>query len=320
MKSIMLRPAEPETDFAQIAAWFSILENEPTSERHLKEYFQGARDRISQALAEDDQGRPLGFGWLVRHKARLNLATLYLYVEPHQREQGIGSRLYAELMNSAAGTPLRRIQVKIRDTEAEGQSFAMRHGFVERAHEVEQVLELDSFDDEPFEELLDQLQAEGFQFTSMEALGNTIEAQQKLYALNDGTAMDMPGAPREHVWDTFEEFQEAVCAAPWYKPGGQIIGIDTATGRWAAMCAISCVDSYGDHATLLHLGVDRDYRNRKLGQVVSVLALRYARDVLKAGSVYTYHGAANAPAIAIDNKLGYIQVGGMVTMEKLLNG
>lgn len=320
MKTFVLRPAEPELDFAQIANWFSILENEPTSEHHLIEYYQGARERIDQVLAVDEQGRRLGFGWLIRNKHKQGLASLHLYVEPALRQQGIGGRLYAELMDAAARAAIRQVQVKIRDTEAEGQSFGMRHGFVKRAHEVEQVLEADAFDEEPFEEILAQLRAEGFRFTSMEELGNTPDAQRKLYALNDTAAMGMPGAPQGHVWDTFEEFQQQVCKSTWYQPAGQIIAIDTAADRWVAMCAISCQDRYDAHATVMFLGVDCAYRGRKLAQAVSVLALCYARDGLKAGSVYTYHDTANAPAIAIDTKLGYIRVGGMISMEKKLVG
>lgn len=318
MKTVVLRPAEPEHDFAQIAAWFSILENEPNSERHLKEYFQGARDRIVQVLAEGDQGRRLGFGWLVRDRLKLDLAYLYIYVEPGLRGQGIGSQMYTELLNAAAGTTIRRLTVKVKDTDGEGQTFAGRRGFVKKAHEIEQVLELDAFDDELYEDVIAQLQSEGFQFTSMEELGNTPEAQRKLYVLNDETAMDMPGPTREHAWNSFEEFQQAVCESAWYKPGGQIVAIDTATGKFAAMCAVTCFDAYDSHATILHLGVDQGYRGRNLGQAVSVLALRYARDGLKAGSVYTYHDASNAPAIAIDTQLGYIQVDGMISMEKKL--
>ncbi len=42
-----------------------------------------------------------------------------------------------------------------------------------------------------------------------------------------------------------------------------------------------------DHAYNLHTGVDRFYAGRKLAQAVKVLALRYARDGLKANSVHT---------------------------------
>jgi RimJ/RimL family protein N-acetyltransferase len=150
----------------------------------------------------------------------------------------------------------------------------------------------------------------------MEELGNTEEAQRKLYLLNNTTAMAVPGSDGEPYWDSFEDFQKSVCQSDWYSPGGQFVAIDTANGAWAAMCAISRFDG-NEYANTLHIGVDMPYRGRKLGQAVRVLALRYARDVLKAHSVRTTHNGENLPALAIDRKLGYIQIPGTYLMEKI---
>ena len=75
----------------------------------------------------------------------------------------------------------------------------------------------------------------------------------------------------------------------------------------------------GDYAYNLFTGVDRAYRGRKLAQAVKVLALRYARDVLRVDTVRTHHNAKNAPMIAIDRKLGYVQQPGTYLMEKTLD-
>ena len=72
-------------------------------------------------------------------------------------------------------------------------------------------LNLDTFDDRPYDEIIAKLKGEGFQFTSMEALGNTEEAQRKLYLLNDTTAMEMTVPDGEHSWLSFEDFQKKVC-------------------------------------------------------------------------------------------------------------
>jgi len=147
-------------------------------------------------------------------------------------------------------------------------------------------------------------------------LGDTEETQRKLYALNDSTDMDVPGRNGEHSWSSFEDFQKTVCQMDWYKPGGQMVIIDTAAGEWVAMSAIS---RFGDHAYNLHTGVDRRYRGRKLAQAVKVTALRYARDVLKVSAVHTDHNTMNQPMIAIDRKFGYIEVPGNFIMQKILS-
>ncbi|MCK7481789.1 MAG: GNAT family N-acetyltransferase [Candidatus Moduliflexus flocculans] len=65
-----------------------------------------------------------------------------------------------------------------------------------------------------------------------------------------------------------------------------------------------------DYAYNLHTGVDKRYRGRKVAQAVKVLALRFARDVLKVGEVRTNHNSQNDPMIAIDRKFGYVQTHG----------
>jgi RimJ/RimL family protein N-acetyltransferase len=97
----------------------------------------------------------------------------------------------------------------------------------------------------------------------------------------------------------------------------QMVAIDTATGAWVAMSAITRLEG-NDYAYNLFTGVDKLYRGRRLAQAVKVLALRYARDVLKANTVRTHHNIKNAPMIAIDRKLGYTQLPGTYLLEKIL--
>ena len=141
--------------------------------------------------------------------------------------------------------------------------------------------------------------------------------QRKLFILNDSTSITDPGSDGEHPWATFEDFQERVCRSDWYKPGGQMVVIDTANGAWAAMSAITRFEG-ADYAYNLFTGVDMPYRGRKLAQAVKVLALHYARDVLEVHSVRTHHMAKNLPMIAIDRKLGYTLLPGTYLMEKAI--
>jgi RimJ/RimL family protein N-acetyltransferase len=141
--------------------------------------------------------------------------------------------------------------------------------------------------------------------------------QRKLYILNDTAASTTPGTEEEHPWASFEDFQKSVCQSDWYKPGGQIVAIDTSNGAWAAMSAITRMEG-NDYAYNLFTGVDGAYRGRKLGQAVKVLALRYARVILKTNKVHTHHNTKNLPMIAIDRKFGYIQMRGTFLMEKIL--
>ena len=317
MRPILLRPADPDRDFAQLAAWFSTLEDEPSTESGLKNWYHKHRDRIIHIVAEDDQGQPLGFYWATRDRSDPTLQTFYLFVRPEQRGQGLGRRLYGDLLRAVKEARTTRLRINIWDSCTEGLAFATRRGFIERRHQIAMALDLDTFDDRPYDAIIARLTAEGFRFTSMQELGNTEEAQHKLYLLNDAAAADTPGTDGEHPWSSFEDFQTSVCRSDWFKPDGQIVAIDTTAGAWVAMSAITRLEG-NDYAYNLFTGVDRLYRGRKLAQAVKVLALRYARDVLQVDTVRTHHNIKNAPMIAIDLKLGYTHLPGTYLLEKPL--
>jgi len=321
VSTFVLRPAEPERDFEQLAAWFSILEDETTTESELQEYYNTQRERITQKVADavkhdagHQRGELLGFYWAALDQLQSGQATFFLFVKSEARGQGIGRRLYEDMALAMEAARIRKLRVSVSGACHQDQSFAERRGFVERARSMAMALNLDAFDDRPYDAIIARLQAEGFQFTSMAALGNTEEAQRKLYLLNETTGMEILGADGAPSWASFEDFQQRVCRLAWYRPDGQMVVIDETTGDWAAMSAISRFD---DYAYNLHTGVDKRYRGRKLAQAVKVLALRYARDVLKVNTIRTHHNSRNLPMIAIDCKFGYVQISEAVLMEKL---
>jgi len=319
MNTIILRHADPERDFGQIAELFTVEQNDPTTETGLRSDHEAHRERILRLMvAEDEQGELLGFNWITRNRSDPKQATLYLIVKATHSGQGVGRRLYEDSEQAARAGQITQLETGVRDDRPRCRSFADRNGFSEQRHSIGMTLDLGNFDDGPYDATIARLQAEGFQFTSMEALGNTEETQRKLHALNDTAASETPGSEGSHPWLDFEDFQKKVCQAGWYRPAGQMVVIDTATGTWAAMSAITRFKGT-DHAYNLFTGVDKRYRGRKLGQAVKVLALRYARDVLKVDTVRTNHNAQNDPMIAIDRKFGYVKTPGIFVMVKKLD-
>jgi RimJ/RimL family protein N-acetyltransferase len=308
-----LRPAEPERDFRQIAAWFSSFEEQPTTPGELHELYGKYRAHLRVMVAEDELGTSAGFSWLRFQPP--STASLSLFVTPELRRQGIGTRLFEDQERSVRRDGAKTMSAFIPDTDLGSRVFFEQRGFREKRHIINMRLDLDAFDDRPYQVLIDDLQKAGFRFTSMEELGDGENARRKLYALNESTDRDVPGTKGERSWDSFEDFQDSVCRSDWYKPGGQMVVIEHATGIWVAMSAIT--QFYG-YAYNLHSGVDRRYRGRKLAQAVKVCALRYARQVLKVTEVRTQHNTFNLPMLAIDRKLGYVEHPGTFLMVKLL--
>jgi GNAT superfamily N-acetyltransferase len=324
MKNIHLRPTSPDKDFADIALLISSQEDDPTTTAALREDYEQHKDSVIGLMtAEDGQGQLLGFYWAYRDKVEPQRLSFYLVVKPEHRRQGAGRLLYEDMLKVIKASLAKQLRTSVLDTSPESRGFAERRGFSEIRHQIGMELDLEAFDDSPYEAILDRLKGEGFRFTSMAELGNKEEAQRKLYALNDAASASTPGQGGEHAWASFEDFQKSVCGSDWYMPGGQIIAIDATTGAWAGMSAITRkAPGTGvqgrAYAYNLFTGVDLPYRGRKLGQAVKVLALRYARSNLDTQIVRTHHNTKNLPMIAIDTKFGYRLISGAYLMEKSL--
>ncbi len=315
---INLEAAIPERHFAAIAALINTQETEPNTASTLSEWYQQHQeDGAWFNVATTPQGQVVGFNGIYRSNLNLDAYySIYLIVDEGARKHGVGSLLYNDLLRHAAGVRAGTLRARVRDTSQESEGFATRRGFILKKHSIEMMLELAKWNDSPYEPIIQALKAQGFDFTSIAKQGDTQEARQKLFILNNDAAATDPGSDGIAPWASFEEFNRDVCGSSWYHPDGQIVAIDSTTGNWAAMSAITIFEG-ADHAYNLFTGTDVRYRGRKLAQAVKTLALRKARQY-GIGSVRTSHNSENEAMIAIDKKLGYIRTPGVLIMEKEL--
>jgi RimJ/RimL family protein N-acetyltransferase len=316
MPSITLHPIDPDRDLGEIASLLSTYNDEVTTEAELKEEYIRDKERINQQGAYDEEGNLAGFYWTSNSHLEEGRVYANLIVKPEYRHAGVGHHLAVHMEKTLSSQPTKRLRLTVLDTDPAYKSFAEMRGYTALQHLIGMELDLDKFGERHYQEIINRLKDNGFKFTSMEALGNTEEAQRKLYQLNDTASSETMGGLGEHSWASFEDFQKRVCQSDWYIPGGQIVVIDTATGVWAAMSAITRLQGT-DYAYNLFTGVDWYYRGRQLAQAVKATALCYARDVLKVRTVRTHHNTDNLPMIHIDRKFGYVDLPGHYTMEKV---
>jgi L-amino acid N-acyltransferase YncA/RimJ/RimL family protein N-acetyltransferase len=316
--SITLQPANPARHFAAIARLINTQESEPNTAETLTEWYnKQLADGIEFTAAISPEGKTLGFSGLYR--SFLNLEryySTYLIVDKGTRGCGLGGRLYDHLLTQARECKAHTLRARVRDNCEEALRFATKRGFLVKKHSIEMMFDLKKWDESRYEPILHALQVEGFHFTNIAELGDTQEAQRKLYKLNNEASATDPGSDGIAPWASFEEFEKDVCSSYWYHPDAQIIAIDTYTGEWAAMSAITVLEA-ADHAYNLFTGTDIRYRGRKLAQAVKALALRKAR-TFGVDTVRTSHNSENEAMIAIDTKLGYVHTPGTLIMEKEL--
>lgn len=275
---------------------------EPVSAADLEDWQKRTpAERVQRrSVALDGQGHLVGFNdtgrdpWKIAGKFWLDVI-----VDPATREQGLGTRLYADALAFAKREGATLLEAEVRDHLPESLRFARKRGFEIERHLFEATLDLVGFDETRFVDVIESIEASGLRFTNLAGLGETRETQYQLYELNRRSALDIPG--RDQTFAPFEQFQQNVFAAPWYRADGQIIALDGA--RWVGMTAIGYFPATNSVYNMI-TGVDRTYRGRGLALALKLLAARRAR-AYGAEYMRTNNDSENAPILAVNRKLGY---------------
>jgi GNAT superfamily N-acetyltransferase len=299
---IAIRQAEPAADFPRIAELLSGYEPEPVSVEQLWEWERRMpAGRIRQRLvAVDSNGAIAGYGY-IDHETwmRPDRFELWALVDPARRGAGIGAALYDHGLQLALAHGAASFASETRDDDPASLRFAERRGYRIDRHTFESTLDLTVFDEQRFAGAVEAAEAAGIRFFTMADLGDTAEARRKLYDLNRRTALDNPSA--DGTFPPFEEFQQFVFGASWYRADGQILAADGE--RWVGIAAVAHYPERNS-AYNAFTGVERDYRGRGLAHALKLLAVRCAQ---RYGAAYirTNNDSQNAPMLAINRKLGY---------------
>ena len=324
-----LRPPVPEKDIADLvptafqihaSTWFgsdSFLE--ATSEASMADAFaQGMSDpKHRWRVAQDAQGTVLGHSQLYQEPWSTGTSyVLNITVKTDKRNRGVGSALYDDALAHSRQNGAQRLNTLAAEHNRAALRFAFKRGFVQMTQHLAFELDLTRFDASRFDGLTDFVGQSGVRITSVAEFGDSEDARRKLFQVNAwSAALDLPGVKDEPAWDSFEQFNEAVCASSWYQPEGQIVAIDTQTNEWMGMAATT-VNANG--ASNLHTGIDRRYRHNPLiGQALKLASIQYAK---RKGATRLRDDCISRDAtnLAINYMMGYEIKAGIVYLERTL--
>ena len=270
-------------------------------------------------VAQNKDGAVIGYTSLVRHGWNPpDTRDLRLVVEPSTRRQSVGQALWLDALSHCHQHNVTELTTAVGDNRPSDIKFALDRQFVEVTNRVNFKLDLTRFDVRHFTGVRERVATLGIRITNMGELGNTEEAQRRLYQVNSWcAALDLPGVKDEPAWDSWEQFRQAVCASWWYQPDGQFVAIDTRTGEWVGMCAVTANVRSGG-ADVLHSGVDRRYRrNPVIGQALKLAAIEYCKEQ-GCTILGDNHDMRDAPNIALDFAMGFERLPGWILMKKRL--
>jgi GNAT superfamily N-acetyltransferase len=299
---ISFRPANLATDAPWLAHLLSLTTPEPLTAEQVRERWQPAdgETRFTN-VALNDQGQAVGMAD-VGHEAWMKPGhiRLTLVVAPEWRNQGIGTRLFAEGIRFAQAQGASRLESAVRDNTPEALRFAEHRGYRVDRHSFESALDLTSFDERPFVSALERARAGGLRFFSLADLAPVTEQlERRLYDLNRVTGLDNPS--NNDFFPPYEEFRKFVFEASWFRADGQILVADGE--QWVGLAAVAFYPE-ANYAYNAFTGVERAYRGRGLAYALKLLAIRRAQQV-GARYIRTNNDSRNAPMLAINRKLGY---------------
>lgn len=308
---ITLRPCNPQTDLARIAELYNTANPEPiTAERAAEWESHVPEGAVRQyQLAVDATGAVVGYGdcWHYPHMVKSKF-MVEIVVDPPCRRQGIGTLLYRSALDYSQENGATGLETKVRDHEPESRHFAEARGFAVDRQIFESTLDLTTFDETPFADVLESVRSQGIRFFSLAETGNTEMNQRRLYDLNRRNVLDIPGS--DGTFQRFEDFEKNVFGASWFRPEGQILAADGE--RWVGLSAVGYFPQTNS-AYNMFTGVEREYRGRHLALALKLLANRFAHS-LGAAYVRTNNDSQNAPILAVNRKLGYVPQPGYYRM------
>jgi GNAT superfamily N-acetyltransferase len=300
---IQCRPIEV-SDAARAAELINLEAREPISSKQMRERLAsstGDAGDVYRVLAVTDGGRAIGYGHMVRHGwLEPGLYWMHITVDPATRHQHVGTQLYERLRAFGAQHGCTTLRGEVREQLPGSLAFAERVGFGIERHIVESTLDLESFDEARFAGVVDRVAAASIRFFTMADAGDTLEARQRLHALERTVARDVPGGSEMSI-RPFETFLAEVCDSPRYLADAQVLAADL--DQWVG-CAETEFEAEGHFMYNGITGVLPAYRGRHIALALKLLAIRSAQ-AHSVRYLRTNNDSANAPMLAVNRELGY---------------
>ena len=238
--------------------------------------------------------------------------VLAVAVEPEQRNEGLGAKLYKLAETVAVEGRAEQMWVQTAEGDRVSEQFAERRGYKKNFFIQDLKIDLAAYDSTPFEGFVREAEESGIRFVPYSHFEDSEENRRKLYELNATVERDVPNVGRDG-FASFETWQRRTMEASWYDAEGQILAIDG--DRWVGIGAVGKFSS--DLCLNTITGVLREYRGRKLGVALKVLGIEYAKRV-GAREIHTQNHGTNQAMLAINARIGYKQEPGWNFWERVI--
>lgn len=308
------RPLNLDTDAADMARIHNVATIEPVTAQTIIDYWTLRKDEFRVTmLAFDGNGTAAGYRDVER-EAWMPPGRFWfkVVVAPAFRHRRLGAQMFEDALCIAREQGATHLESSVLEADPDAFQFAQKRGFEIEHHAFVSSLDLRTFDEHCFDDLLKRVQANGFRFFSLAEAGLTEENKHKLYEVNRSSALDNPG--NNGIFPDFYTFSKNVYEASWFRADTQIIAAHD--DDWVGLSAIG-VYTEDDYAYNAYTGVLREYRGHGLAQALKLQTILLARSE-GVHSVRTNNDSKNAPMLAVNRKLGYKPEAGIYHLLRTL--
>jgi GNAT superfamily N-acetyltransferase len=233
-------------------------------------------------------------------------------VHPEHERRGIGRQLLERIEGTARQWGAADLRTWAEEDRARSIRFLEAAGYEEADREWRSTLDLTTFDPGAWSATLDRLAESGVKIVSFAELqGGQDGWLEDLYDLYSAVESDVPAAVPLHA--VARQDWEAITLGRRMLPEGFLIAIDDE--GMIGLTEPQRVDD-DEHAIAQELtGVARRARGRGVATALKAAAAIWAK---QAGytSIRTYNAQANAPMLAVNDKLGFTRDHGSIEFRK----
>lgn len=312
---IHIRDVRYPDDFPIIAAVISAEMVDWTVTPEELANAHAARDPrfLKIALLAEVGGEAVGFGGVahIPYMHREGRFELNLRVPPDWQGRGVGKALYDALMARLEPLGPRELITEVWEALPRPRRFLEERGFRSVWRRVDSALDVRGFDFAPYQQLEERALAEGFRIVTFSELAHDTDRERKLHALDFALLQDMPyGETQTEI--PLEQFIRETIHAPGFLPEACFIAL-----RGEEWVGYSNLLDNDDFYAIQMTGVLAPWRGRGLATLLKLRGVQYSL-AHGARELRTTNDEVNRPMFAINQKMGFKEVGATLRYKKMI--
>ena len=316
---VTIRPLKlGPTDYARYVRLHSLVEpDHPTTLEDAEKTIKGRDPKLEHAhyFAELD-GEVVGYARYSQLRDRYHPQTFSLHVRTHPawRRRGVGASLYQHLSEKLEPfSPLLFVSGATED-RPDALRFLKTRGFGEEARYFESRLDLATFNETPYTDLLRTVAEGPLDVRPLaEIMPGTPDYRQRMFDLDWQLTLDEP-APYEHTKPEPEAWIENYFEHPRFSPDSILIARDGDT--WVGISELRLTPKegvIGNWFTALH----QNYRGQGIATAMKVRNILWAHEQ-GYREIRTDNNSLNRPMLNINERLGFIKQPAYIGFRKEL--